>query len=122
VNDFSHVAFPGRLSDCATCHVGDSYRLMGTWAAPTDNGILGSTWSTGASTTDPADNLRASPTVAVCSSCHDNTVARVHMQDASTGGTFSATQATLNTGVVENCAFCHGEGRVFDVKTVHGVQ
>ena len=44
------------------------------------------------------------------------------MQDPSTGGSFSATQATLNVSVVENCAFCHGDGRLFDVKTVHGVK
>ena len=44
------------------------------------------------------------------------------MQDASTGGNFSATQATLNTLVVENCTFCHGDGRVFDVKSVHGIK
>jgi len=122
VNDFSDIVFPGSLKDCATCHVGNSYQITGNWAAPTANGILGSTISTGASTTDSADNLRISPTAAVCSSCHDSAVAKVHMQDATTGGTFSATEATLRASVVENCAFCHGDGRVFDVKTVHGVK
>ncbi|MFL6661955.1 MAG: OmcA/MtrC family decaheme c-type cytochrome [Rhizobacter sp.] len=122
VNDFSDVVFPGKLNDCATCHVGNSYQVTGPWLAPTLSGILGSTIATAASATDATDNLRMSPTVAVCSSCHDGAVAKLHMQDASTGGSFSATEATLQTSVVENCSFCHGDGRVFDVKVVHGVK
>jgi OmcA/MtrC family decaheme c-type cytochrome len=122
VNDFSGVVFPGRLADCASCHIGDSYRLTGLWDAPTASGILGTTVTSGASTTDPADNLRMSPTVAVCSSCHDNDVARAHMQDARYGGSFSSTQAELDTTVGESCTFCHGADRAFDVKTMHGVK
>jgi len=122
VNDFSKVVFPGKLNNCAACHAGISYQLTGIWAAPTANGILGNTISTGASATASADNLRISPTAAVCSSCHDSALAKTHMQDASTGGSFSATQATLNTTVVEMCSLCHGAGRAFDVKTVHGVK
>ena len=122
VNDFASVVFPGKLKDCATCHVGNSYQVTGPWLAPTDNGILGSTISSATSMTDSADNLRISPTAAVCSSCHDGSVAKLHMQDPSSGGNLSATESTLKTMVVENCAFCHGDGRVFDVKTVHGVK
>jgi len=121
VNDFGHVKFPGRLSDCATCHVGTSYRLDGAWATPTASGILGSTVDSAAAPADSADNLRISPTAAVCSSCHDSPVARLHMQDATTGGTFSATQASLRATAGENCTFCHGAGDALDVKTVHGV-
>jgi OmcA/MtrC family decaheme c-type cytochrome len=121
VNDFSGVAFPGKLADCSTCHVGNTYQLAGAWAAPIANGILGTTIASGASTTDPADNLRISPTAAVCASCHDNPVARLHMQDPSSGGSFSATQAALNAGAGEGCVLCHGDGRVLDVKTVHRV-
>src|SRR5207237_4310761 len=29
VNDFSDVVFPGKLNDCATCHVGNSYQVTG---------------------------------------------------------------------------------------------
>ncbi|MFA5913596.1 MAG: OmcA/MtrC family decaheme c-type cytochrome, partial [Burkholderiales bacterium] len=58
VNDFSKVVFPGKLNDCSTCHAGTSYQLTGTWAAPVADGVMGSTISTGASATDPADNLR----------------------------------------------------------------
>ena len=122
VNDFSGVVFPGKLNDCSNCHTGNSYQLTGTWSAPTANGILGSTVSSGASTTDPADNLRVSPTAAVCASCHDGAVARLHMQDPASGGSFSSTQAGLASANGEACILCHGDGRVFDVKTVHGVK
>jgi hypothetical protein len=42
------------------------------------------------------------------------------MEDAFNGGSFSATQATINA-TVENCTFCHGAGRVLNVKAVHGI-
>jgi OmcA/MtrC family decaheme c-type cytochrome len=122
VNDFADVAFPARLSDCTTCHTGTSYQLGGLWAAPTAGGILGTTVASGASSTDAADNLRISPTAAVCSSCHDSVPARAHMTTPPNGGTFSATQAALAAGAVETCELCHGAGKVFDVKTVHGVK
>lgn len=120
VNDFSNVVFPGKLSNCTTCHTSTSYQLTGIWASPTANGILGNTFDTGASPTDASDNLRISPTAAVCSSCHDGATAKGHME--LNGANFSATQATLDGTVVENCAFCHGPGRTFDIKVLHGVE
>jgi len=122
VNDFSTVVFPGKLNNCTACHIGTSYQLTGIWAPPTANGILGTTISTEASASDAADNLRISPTAAVCSSCHDSAVAKAHMQDLFNGGNFSATQATINATVTENCTFCHGDGKVLNVKAVHGIQ
>ncbi|MDH5533984.1 MAG: OmcA/MtrC family decaheme c-type cytochrome [Betaproteobacteria bacterium] len=118
-NDYRSVVFPGRLSNCTACHTSTSYQLTGIWASPTANGILGNTFNTGASPTDASDNLRISPTAAICSSCHDGATAKVHME--LNGASFSATQAVLNGAVVENCAFCHGPGRTFDIKVLHGV-
>jgi OmcA/MtrC family decaheme c-type cytochrome len=120
VNDFSDVGFPGKLNVCTTCHTDTSYQLAGIWAAPTANGVLGTTIDTGASATDPADNLRKSPTAAVCSSCHDSASAQTHME--SHGANFSATQAVLDTGTQEGCAtLCHGPGGAWDLKKVHNV-
>ncbi len=121
VYDFSKVVFPGKLNDCAMCHAGTSYQLTGTWHAPTANGILGNTISTGASASNPADNLRITPTAAVCSSCHDGASAKLHMQDTFNGGIFSATQDAIKAAAPENCSFCHGPGRSYDVRVVHGV-
>ena len=122
IHDYSRVIYPGKLKDCSTCHAGTSYQLTGVWAAPTASGILGNTISTGASTTDASDNLRITPIAAVCSSCHDSAVAKTHMQDAFNAANFSATQAAINAATPEACSFCHGAGRVLDVKVVHGVQ
>jgi len=129
VNDFSTVVFPGKLNSCTVCHVGTSYQLTGTWAPPTANGILGTTTTTdpaantttGPAASDAADDLRISPTAAVCSSCHDGALAKAHMQDPFNGANFSATQATINATVTENCTFCHGDGKVLNVKSVHGI-
>ncbi len=122
VNDFSGVVFPGKLNNCANCHAGTSYQLTGIWASPTAGGILGNTISTGASTTDATDNLRISPTAAVCTSCHDDATTKIHIQDASVGGgTFSALQSTI-AGSAEQCVLCHGPGQFVDVQVVHGVQ
>ena len=116
------VVFPGKLNDCSACHAGNSYQLTGVWAAPTANGVLGTTVSTGASAADAADNLRITPTAAVCSSCHDTAAAKLHMQVEFNGGNFSATQVAIKAAAQENCSFCHGAGKVYDVKTVHGVK
>ncbi|BAV35011.1 cytochrome C [Sulfuricaulis limicola] len=127
--DFSHVRFPGILKDCASCHTTSSYQLSGVWASPTQSGILGSTIDTAPSAVDAAtlttgladqtDDLNISPTAAVCSSCHDDTLAQTHMTWGT--GTFSATEATINTNL-ETCSICHGPGSVADIKTVHGVK
>lgn len=120
--DFSSVVFPGKLKDCSTCHAGTSYQLTGIWASPTANGVLGSTIGTGADPKDPTDNLRTSPTAAVCASCHDDSVAKAHMQDVTTtGASFLATQAVINASS-EHCVLCHGPGAFADVQVVHGVK
>ncbi len=122
VNDYSKVVFPAKLNNCTACHTSSSYMLTGVWATPTASKILGTTTGSGASTTLSADNLRTSPTAAVCSSCHDGATAKIHMQDAFNGGLFSVTQAAIAAAPEENCSFCHGSGKSFDVKTAHRVQ
>ncbi len=116
-NDFSSVVFPGKLNNCANCHAGTSYELTGTWAAPTANGILGTTTTTSA--LGAASNLRTSPTAAVCSSCHDSAATKLHMEDSFRAGSFSVTETNI---VPENCAYCHGPQGPWDVKSVHGVK
>ena len=123
---FSGVVFPGKLNDCSVCHAGSSYQLTGTWNAPTTNGILANTISTAADPADPTDNLRITPTAAVCSSCHDSAETRLHIENplgsGFGGGNFSATQAEIDTGAQEQCNFCHGPEGPWEVKNVHGVK
>lgn len=112
VFDESHVHYPGNIADCSSCHDGDSYTL------PLADGVLASTVDTGADKQDPADDLFTTPTTAVCSSCHDSAAAMSHM--ALNGGSFSATQAELDSGLfIETCATCHGEGQSVSVSAAH---
>lgn len=115
VYDEEHVHFPGRIGNCLTCHADGSYTV------PLPANVLGTTIDTGADRTSPVDDTVASPTAAVCSSCHDGSGAKAHM--AQNGASFATTQADLDNGeVLEQCATCHGTGRTYDVSRVHGLQ
>jgi len=133
-HDYSHVRFPGVLSKCETCHLPDTFKLMdrsasggGNWELPSQNGILGSTTNSIPNAVDaatvatglanPADDLNISPTAAVCSACHDGTLAREHMIQIG-GASFDATQATISAKY-ETCAVCHGPGKIASVEFVH---
>ncbi|MDH3715057.1 MAG: OmcA/MtrC family decaheme c-type cytochrome [Gammaproteobacteria bacterium] len=136
-HDFSEVRFPGILSDCETCHLEGTYELDGTWELPTQNGILASTVDThpavsavsyAADLADPTVDLNFSPTAAVCSACHDSTVAQSHM--TLNAGVFGvpgnpgnppALQTPDIDSNIEACAVCHGPGRSADVAQVHEI-
>ncbi len=122
--DFSHVRFPGVLSNCETCH------LPGTYTPPLGAGVLGTTVQSAdgtepvqanreAALADPADDLNISPTAAVCASCHDGATAQTHMVD--NGASFGVTQALVSAGG-EACGACHGSSGILGVKQVHGIR
>jgi OmcA/MtrC family decaheme c-type cytochrome len=112
--DHEAVAYPGRLNNCNTCHVNDSFEL------PLNSEVLGSTIDTGTNRQDPSDDLMITPTAAVCSACHDSSVARSHMEQ--NGGDFTATLQTISSGAsTETCASCHGPGEFVDLKVVHDI-
>lgn len=127
LNDFSRVRFRGDLKNCQKCHLPNTYGL------PLKAGVQATTIVTQSqllakynSTTntfsaynlvdaDPTNDLKITPTVSVCSSCHDSSEARRHMER--NGGSFSiaASQALGR----EKCANCHGKGKEKDVYKVH---
>ena len=141
--DFSDVAYPGRVSDCLTCHI------EGTYALPLPAERHGTTVNTGSTRvagnppySDPdkvgnwlVDN-KLSPEAAACVACHDSAIAIEHMSVR--GETFISfgnsflnnpdpfgdpdTQARIDSAAPENCAFCHGPGRFVDVAVAHGLQ
>lgn len=120
VFDYSHLRFPGKLNNCATCHAGTTYALplaanvlpsvIDTTDAATDS-------DRSSLDTDPANDLVITPTAAVCSSCHDRAVAQAHMEQ--NGALFGATRAEAAV-TVEVCEICHGPGRIGDVAVMHG--
>ena len=110
--DEEHVHYPGDLSNCTACHTDSGYTL------PLADGVLGVTVDTGEDRADPADDVVSTPAAAVCSSCHDDSVAKSHM--TSNGGNFATSQAAIDSGeVVEECSVCHKSGASADVSTVH---
>ena len=114
VYDTDAVHYPGKLNNCTTCHNGDGYEL------PLADSVLATTADTGDDRQDPADDVVVTPTSAVCESCHDDKVAKSHME--SNGGSFATTQAAIdNDEVVEQCTVCHAPGKNADVAEVHGL-
>ncbi|MBW2500026.1 MAG: OmcA/MtrC family decaheme c-type cytochrome [Deltaproteobacteria bacterium] len=73
-HEYGHVRFVGNLANCETCHVAEGYSAEAARAASP------STIDTGLDLADPSDDLNISSTAAVCSSCHDDAVARGHME------------------------------------------
>ena len=69
--------------------------------------------------TTPADGttLVNSPTVTVCSTCHDSADAISHFKI--NGAAFYQARSTAITGTNETCLICHGTGRVADIAVVH---
>lgn len=139
--DWSKIKYPGVLARCEQCHVAGSYdfsnaasasaaglgsdqvdkRLARTTATGTlVAGSVGlSPWATpgvdyGASLA--ATNLVTSPTVTVCSACHDSNLAISHFEV--NGGTFYGTRA-VEQGRVEQCFVCHATGKLADIGAVH---
>jgi OmcA/MtrC family decaheme c-type cytochrome len=64
-----------------------------------------------------ATTLVNSPTVTVCSACHDSADAISHFKIM--GAAFYQPRGTAITGTNETCLLCHGAGRVADIKLMH---
>lgn len=116
-NSSVHVfdfVYPGRLNNCEGCHLENTYY-------PVDDTVFGTTFDVN----DPMiliDDRVVSPTAAVCSACHIDNLAIVHMEQ--NGADFNASKAadgSLVSASVETCAVCHGPDRVADVKEMHEI-
>ena len=112
VYDEEHVHYPGRLSNCKTCHGDSGFEL------PLASSVLGTSVDTGADRENPDDDLVTTPAAAVCSSCHDSALTASHIE--TNGGNFATSQSAIDDGeVVEECDVCHGSGRSHDVAELH---
>lgn len=123
---FSLVSFPGgkdNLKQCTNCHIDTNG--TGTFELPLKPEVLGTTVNTGSTPggfldTDPTNDLNMTPTMAVCSACHDSGDAISHMTASTSGGSNHALQSQIDSGAVkEKCADCHGKGKTKDVRAIH---
>ena len=110
-HNFGEVRFPGILSNCTSCHTATTYM------PPLASSVLATTIDTGASRATPDDDTNVTPTAAVCSSCHDSSLAKAHMEQNGANFFMSGDPGMYD----ETCAVCHGPGRVADVAKVHDV-
>jgi OmcA/MtrC family decaheme c-type cytochrome len=105
---FDDVRFPNRLSNCAVCHLGNSFTVD---AVPKDaqptRANESATIVHSASATHPASEGILRPIKAACISCHGNPFAYAHADQYTALG-------------VEQCSQCHSSGAL-SVATVHGV-
>jgi len=100
--DEDTLQYPGDLSDCVACHSSSSYQLP----LPTTRQAIRTT----------STPTYTSPVAAICSGCHDDALAKAHME-SSGGAIFDSTFA--NADITEACDSCHGTGKEASVETVH---
>lgn len=126
LTDFSGVRPPADMRNCYLCHVDRNGK--GSFELPVDRSVLGTTLHSGSVPgvhvdTNPANDLKMTPTVGACSACHDDDETLAHMMSRKTGGSFAALQSDISSGrIVERCADCHGPGKKKDVRKVHGAK
>ena len=126
-HNFSNVRYPREPSDCVACHAD------GTFELPLPAGVLGTTIDTQATVANASpfgtndfitlaaalnqdDDQVITATASTCSSCHDDELTQIHMEQ--NGGGFGVPAGTANQ---ESCAVCHGPGSVADVRKAHNL-
>jgi OmcA/MtrC family decaheme c-type cytochrome len=137
---FWDIKYPGVLARCEQCHVTGSYDFSSSASADaaglgddqidkrlvrlTASGSLAASISLSPYVTAGVDygssgaatNLVSSPTVAVCTACHDTNLAVSHMEV--NGGAFYRDRATA-LGRKEQCLVCHASDRLASIREVH---
>ena len=87
---------------------------------PLAGSVLATSVDNGADREDPDDEVVVTRASSACSSCHDGSIARAHME--SNGGNFTISQFAIDGGeVIEQCEVCHDSGRSHDVAEVHNL-
>lgn len=107
--DFSELLFPGDLRDCEACHVSGSYGLA-AGVGVLQPGVLPSTtreFLRDEDTKTVLDVFTTPPTIAACTSCHDDV-------DFTTGANHAAGPQPESS-----CVVCHGVGRPLSVESSH---
>ncbi len=94
--NLSDVRFPGKVFNCAACHVTPTSPDKATYTSSytQTNDVFGTTLSTWGDVTNQANFRRITKVSAVCSSCHDKAPYLGHMKQM--GGLWNVTQAEID--------------------------
>lgn len=127
--DFKRMDFPGKLNNCATCHVSTTSATTTYNTVPLST--LASTYESinaayvatpttvtakaALSAANPEDKV-TTPFAAACVSCHDSAPAQAHIR--ASGGQIQVARSMLALNN-ESCATCHGPGKAEDAAIVH---
>jgi OmcA/MtrC family decaheme c-type cytochrome len=107
------------INDCIQTDVG-AFSLS-PWVTKDNLTNYGSGFSVSAATGSPTaaagTTLVNSPTVTVCSACHDSADAISHFKI--NGAAFYQARSAAITGTNETCLICHGAGRIADIRLMH---
>jgi len=123
--DFSRLDFPGRLNVCETCHISGTYGSVPAGALPSTQESVNAAY---AATPTPANakasrlsnnptDVVTSPFAAACVACHDSAVVQSHIANTGIGKIKAARSSVVPE--TEQCAFCHGPGKIVDVAVMH---
>jgi OmcA/MtrC family decaheme c-type cytochrome len=137
---FWQIRYPGVLARCQQCHLPGTYDFSNSASADaaglgddqidkrlvrlTASGTLTAGFTLSPYVTAGVDygangaatNLVSSPTVTVCTACHDTSLAISHMEV--NGGSFYRDRASA-LAKQEQCLVCHASGRLASITDVH---
>jgi OmcA/MtrC family decaheme c-type cytochrome len=112
--------------NCLQCHVDGSFEL------PLPAGIAGPSVGTLAGLDDVELHLKLTPAAGVCASCHVD-YSKVNLDTGQSTDVAFNHMKTMGGGMSfgwdwdipdmqgEACALCHGPGKAYDLRTVHGL-
>jgi OmcA/MtrC family decaheme c-type cytochrome len=121
VIDGGLIGFPGKLTNCFSCHTYNGVAVPANTLASRYEAVnvAGNTTTALAKTAIGLQNtgdLLTTPFTASCASCHDSAPAAAHMR--LNGGQILVARSALNSAG-ESCAVCHGVGSTYDPAVVH---
>ncbi len=116
INDFGDVRFPRDRRDCLACHVDT---VPTSFGVPLPANVLGTTTSTGTDMNNAGgdDNVRTTPTLAACLSCHDNLVLWNAVPQF--GILVHAPGSATDASGAELCTNCHRTGLLRSAELAH---
>jgi OmcA/MtrC family decaheme c-type cytochrome len=111
--EFVGIVYPGQLNNCEGCHKSNTFY-------PVDGTKVFGTSIVAGDRSNPDDDIRLTPNLSVCSSCHSGSLAVAHMKQ--NGASDTATQLRNGTpSTIETCALCHGPGKDADLREAHKI-